>query len=458
MSNSPTPGSQSVVNSPGVLRPMLWLVGPVLVEQLLLMMVGFADTWLTARHLETHHIAAIGMMNYILWGLSSVAELIGVGSTALVARFVGAEDMSLARRVTNQSVLLAVAISALLVMAVLFGADFFLSMIQLDAESALLARRYLSIITPFLPFLVFEVVAIACLRGAGDMVSGLVAMGLLNVVNISVGAGLLLGLGPFPKLGWDGLAIGTAAGYVTSGLLALLMLWCKRGGLSLEWRLLRWDGSLVGRILRIGIPGGMDQILVVGCHLAYVTVITSLGDVATAAHGVAVRIESLSYLPGYAFHLAVLTMVGQSLGAGAIGRAQKSVAWGCLLASVTMLLSALTFYFGAHWWAHLFLPPERADVISLTVPLLRIMAWASPPMGLAVIMLGALRGAGDTRWPLAINIAGLLGLRLPLAWLLAHTWGYGVQGAYVAMVVDMAIRCALVTARYFHGGWKRIKV
>jgi len=75
-----------------------------------------------------------------------------------------------------------------------------------------------------------------------------------------------------------------------------------------------------------------------------------------------------------------------------------------------------------------------------------------------MILTGALRGAGDTRWPLAFTLIGLAGIRLPLAWVLTGWFGLGVAGAWYAMVIDLYLRCMLITARFLHGGWKRVRV
>ena len=78
-----------------------------------------------------------------------------------------------------------------------------------------------------------------------------------------------------------------------------------------------------------------------------------------------------------------------------------------------------------------------------------------PPLALMQVLTGALRGAGDTRWPLAFTFIGFLGVRLPLAWLLTQYWDWGVHGAWYAMAIDVMVRCALMVARFLSGGWKR---
>ncbi len=303
-----------------------------------------------------------------------------------------------------------------------------------------------------------EAVLIACLRGAGDTLTGLVAMVLVNTVNIVVSWGLLLGVGPLPEWGWDGLATGTAVGFALGGILPLAVLIHGRRGLKLEWRWLKFDPELSKRIARVGLPGGIDVMSVIGCQLVFLTLVNRLGTLSIAAHGVAIRLESLAYLPGSAFEVAAGTLAGQFLGAGDRRRAIHSVLGALACGSSLMLLAALVLFFGAEPLVDLFLGAKQVAVAEIAAPLLRIVAVAVVPLSLVMVLTGALRGAGDTRWPLLFTVFGFFGVRFPVAWLLAFHWGWGVQGAWYAIVTDLTVRAALFVARFVHGGWQKVKV
>ena len=121
-----------------------------------------------------------------------------------------------------------------------------------------------------------------------------------------------------------------ATGYAVAGALILTMLVHGRAGLRLRWRRLKPDPKMIRRILRIGVPGGVDMTAIVLCHLWFLSIVNSLGVLAAAAHGLAIRIESLGYLPGTAFQVAAATLAGQYLGAGDYRRASRSVLTACL--------------------------------------------------------------------------------------------------------------------------------
>jgi putative MATE family efflux protein len=447
-----------VSQSSGTLRPLVRLVWPVLAEQLLVMLVGFSDTILAGHYLLPAHLAAMTLISYMIWFLTNLFSFVAIGAVAMTARFVGAQDWAQANRVVNQSFLLGAMLAAGFTTVGLLMGGRLAAVLQLDGESAALATRYLYCLIAVMPLMMLESVGNGCLRGAGDMITGLLTMIVVNVVNIAVSWSLLLGLGPLPEMGWDGLAIGTACGHAVGGLIPLSRLLRGRAGLRIQRSLLKPDRDLMRRILRIGVPGGVDTLSVTSCQLVFLSMVDRLGTVAAAAHGVAIRVESLAYLPGYAFQLAAATLAGQFLGARDYHRANRSVLVACATSGVLMIGVSLSFFFFPNPLVDLFLGPNQDDVAAVAPRLLQIIAVALPTLALTQVLTGALRGAGDTRWPLVFTFIGFLIVRLPMTWLLTQEWNWGIQGAWYAMAADIIVRCALITARFLTGGWKRVEV
>jgi len=410
-------------------------------------------------------------MAYVLWMIYGLFGVVAIGSTAMVARFVGAGRLGSARRVTNQSLLMGALLAAGVTAAMALSCGRIGSLMQLEGRAAVLASQYLRYIVPVIPLIMCQTIGIACLRGAGDMVSGLIVMAILNAVNVGVSWLLVLGLGPVPRLGWEGIAVGTMCGHLVGGGLVLLLLWCGRAGLRLHPRWMKPHADLMRRILRVGIPGGMDTLSIIACHLWFVAVINQLGELAAAAHGIAIRIESIAFLSGAAFQVAATTLAGQFLGADDPRRAGRSVLMALLVGGGMMSAAGVIFFTCAEPLAGLFVRSGQLDVARQAAPLLRTVAVGMPALALTMILSGALRGAGDTRWPLGINLVGFLVVRIPGAYWLAFEqllvpgaggtlagWGLGVVGAWYAMVIDLHVRAALVGYRFLHGGWKRVKV
>jgi len=450
---------------------MLRLAAPVLAEQFLLMLVGFSDTLLTGHYLEKPHLAAMNLMAYALWMIYGLFSIVAIGATAMVARFVGARRFGAGRRVTNQALVMGVMLAAVVTAVTALVCPRIGTLMQLEGRAAELAAQYLWYIVPVIPMIMCQTIGIACLRGAGDMVSGLIVMAILNAVNVGVSWLLVLGPGALPRLGWEGIAIGTMCGHIVGGCLVLLLLRCGRGGLRLRRRWMKPRADLMGRILRVGFPGGLDILSIIGCHLWFVAVINQLGDLAAAAHGIANRIESIAFLSGAAFQVAATTLAGQFLGAEDHRRAGRSVLMALLVGGGMMSAAGLVFMIWAEPLAGLFVRAGQMEVAQQAAPLLQIVAVGMPALALTMILSGALRGAGDTRWPLAINLVGFLAVRIPGAYWLAFErlsvpgidgtvpgWGLGVVGAWYSMVIDLHIRAVLVGYRFVHGGWKRVKV
>lgn len=460
-----------IIETPGTLRPMLRLTLPVLAEQVLHLFVGFTDMWLTGNLLTEAYVAAMTLMMYALWFVTNVFSFVAVGSTAMTSRFVGAGDQSAANRVMNQSITSGLLWAGLLMVVGLTAVDPFVGLMGLEDTAANAARQYLTIEFCVLPAVMMERVGIACLRGAGDMVSGLVTMGIVNCINMATSYSLATGLGPLPQLGWTGIALGTAIGHICGATIILTLLVCGRAGFHLRPSLMRPDLEMIRRILRIGVPGGLDTLMVTVCHLIYLRMIIQMGNLAAAAHGVAIQVEALAFMPGIAFQISAATLAGQYLGAGDPHRAHRSVLMACAVAAAIMISAGVVFYWAATPLAAFFLGGYTSEVVPLAARLLRIIAFVMPPLAVTMVLIGALRGAGDTRWPLAFTLIGFLLVRVPLVVYLAQSTvtlplvdmtfaglGLGVVGAWYAAIVDVTFRSVLLAWRFFHGGWKRVEV
>lgn len=456
---------------------MLALALPVLAEEALNLLVGYTDWFLAGRFLPGEEPkAAMALMSYVLWMLPSLFSAVGIGALAVIARLVGAGEGREASHVARQSLLLGcfAAIGGM-VLAVCCAARF-VSLMQLQGQSAALATRYIQILAPAIPLMMVEYVGTSCLRGAGDTVTGLLARVVVNIVNLLLSTALVTGLGPFPKLGWSGLAIGTATGHAVGGLIILWRLWSGRARIAIletgshEARRASLDWAVVRRVLRIGIPGAFDLWAVLICHLTYVAIINSLGTLAQAAHGLGLQIEAMSYLPGSAFQVAAATLAGQSLGANDRRRAVQGVLMCVLSAAAIMSVAGLIMFTRGESIA-MFFTGERTATTVLTGKLLKIVAISCPSLAVLMVISGALRGSGDTAWPLAITFVGLVGVRIPGACLLAWSsveipftslvlpgFGLGVAGAWMAMASDVILRSMLIAGRFAQGAWQKVRV
>jgi len=459
----------SLVDQPTLFKPILGLAWPVFLEQLLVLMVGLVDTLLTGRYLQTHHMAAMGQMAYLLWMIPALMSVVSIGTTAVVAREIGGGDRAKANLVTNQALILGFFFSMVILTAFAIGSNSLLNVLQLSKEAHVAASQYLRWIIPIIPLMAFQQIGVAALRGSGNTFSGLCVMGTVNVVNTLLSFLLVSGSFGFPNLGWEGLAIGTAAGYtVGSGLVAWGLL-TGTFGLTIRRAALYPDRVQILRLLRVGLPGGTDMMATVFCHLWFVGIINSLGTLAAAAHGLAIRVEAIAYAPGTAFQVAAATLAGQFLGAKQSQRASQAIWITCLLSCLTLSLAVILFWTSSETVVGLFVTNNDENLVQEAASLLRIVSLGLIPLAIVLVFSGALRGAGDTQGPLAITFICFVLIRIPLTYALAcsdlswlsENWkglGWGVRGAWCAMVSDLIVRATLLTARFLHGKWKTLKV
>src|SRR4051812_1695579 len=202
------------VDNAKLLRQLIWLSVPVLAENVLHLFVGLTDTYL-ANHLpDTPNLrpaaaSAVGTISYLLWFIGLIVGAIATGSTALIARAVGARHRSLANSVCGQSVLLAILLGCVLAIFLYVGADQLVLATRLQGPAKHFARSYARMLAISLPFNTLMLVANACLRGAGDTLSPALSMIAVDIINMFFSASLTFGWAGMPRLGFNGIALGT---------------------------------------------------------------------------------------------------------------------------------------------------------------------------------------------------------------------------------------------------------
>ena len=442
-----------------VWRTIVSLAGPALVQQGLLLSIQLYDQFLTGPFSPSHK-AALTTANYLYWFVTSYAVVVTAGATAVVGRLVGGGDLPTARRAVGQAVLLGVGFGALGGVVAELGLPGLFRLLGLPETEAGYAVRYLRPLAALLPFYMVEVAGIACLIGAGDTRTAPKVLGTSAVVNVPLAYALSRGWGPFPELGFVGIAWGTGLAHVAGCLLVLTVLARGRFGLTLTGESLRPDDTLIRRLLRVSLPAAADSLSVGVFQLVFLGVVSRLGAVSLAAHGIAIRIEALGYLSGAAFGTAGVAFVGRALGAGRPELAARGGWTALALGGTLMTLMGVVFYTFAEPLFRLFCPTlEDAPVVEAGVPALRLIAFAMPGLAATIVLTSCLRGAGDTRRLALITWVGFLGVRLPLGVLLTRPeYGLGLVGAWVAMVTDIYVRGGLFLWRFASGRWMHVRV
>lgn len=443
-----------------LLRPLLLLALPIVAENMLHMMVGLTDVYI-ASHLPTSAApatAAVGSIGYVLWLIGLVAGAIGTGSTAIIARAIGARHNSLANSVCGQSVTASIGLGVLLAILFIVAAVPAAALTGLEGEARQYALFYIRVLSLALPFSILMYAASAALRGAGDSITPAIAMIVVDVVNMGFTAALARGWWGFPVMGFRGIAVGTVIAYIAGGVILFLVLLSGRGRIRLHWHRLRPHWLTLKRIFRIGIPSGTETLLTWIAQFLIIIVINRVDttSVMAAAHIIAVRVEALSYMMGFAVATAAATLVGQSLGMKNPARASRAAHLAYAVGAGAMTLCGVLFlFFGRIFTGVMTNVPAVAD---LGATCLFITAFTQPGFAAAIVFAGALRGAGDTVWVMILNLTTIIGVRLVGVLVLGWYLRLGLPAIWIVLATELSLRGLFVYLRFHHGGWKLAKV
>lgn len=434
---------------------------PAVVAQLSSIVMQYIDAAMVGS-LGAEEAAAIGLVStttWLFWGLCIASS---TGFSVQVAHRIGAGDMQGARNVLRQAVtsttlfsfaLAAIGVAISGVLPEWLGGD-----VSIHHDASL----YFLIFSLFLPALQLNFLAGGMLRCSGNMrIPSLlgVVMCVLDVIfnfflifptRHAVVAGIDIFI-PGAGLGVEGAALGTVA---AETVVATIQMWylCTH---SSELKLTKEKGSfrpqvnILKKALRIGLPMGLEHVVICGAQIMTTVIVAPLGVFAIAANSFAITAESLCYMPGYGISDAATTLVGQSVGAKR-RRLTRSFAFiTVFMGMIIMGLMGLLMYIFAPQIIGLMTPVE--EIRSLGIIALRIEAFAEPMFAASIVAYGVFVGAANTLVPCLMNFFSIWAIRLSLAALLAPTMG--LKGVWIAMCIELCFRGIIFLIRLFKRNW-----
>lgn len=434
---------------------------PAVVAQLSSIVMQYIDAAMVGS-LGAEEAAAIGLVStttWLFWGLCIASS---TGFSVQVAHRIGAGDMQGARNVLRQAVtsttlfsfaLAAIGVAISGVLPEWLGGD-----VSIHHDASL----YFLIFSLFLPALQLNFLAGGMLRCSGNMrIPSLlgVVMCVLDVIfnfflifptRHAVVAGIDIFI-PGAGLGVEGAALGTVA---AETVVATIQMWylCTY---SSELKLTKEKGSfrpqvnILKKALRIGLPMGLEHVVICGAQIMTTVIVAPLGVFAIAANSFAITAESLCYMPGYGISDAATTLVGQSVGAKR-RRLTRSFAFiTVFMGMIIMGLMGLLMYIFAPQIIGLMTPVE--EIRSLGIMALRIEAFAEPMFAASIVAYGVFVGAANTLVPCLMNFFSIWAIRLSLAALLAPTMG--LKGVWIAMCIELCFRGIIFLIRLFKRSW-----
>ena len=449
-------------------KVILWLAWPLFLEQVLSTLVSFADTAMVGGLGKTA-TAAVSISNSFVFLINGVVMALGVGVTAYVARTVGAKDYDAAKNYIRHGLILLLLVGLPLALVPLALYRQIPQWMGAEADFLPLAQEYLLITSIFRIFSMAMMVLGSVFRGRGDTKTPLRINIVVNILNI-IGNYLLIhgnhtlnihidalnihwaipmiGAG----LGVKGAALSTGSSWLLGGAALAVMLFVKKDPTRISIRdSFRPEKAVLSRVVKLSIPAMLERFCMSASGILVTKSIASLGTVAVAANSVYSTAESLSFMPAFAFATAATTLVGQSLGANKPGLARKYARHTCMIGIGIMLAAGVCLYAFARQLVGIITPDP--EVIPLAQQCLQIVAFVQPIQVIAWILAGALRGAGDTRWPFYITAGGNWLIRALGAVLCIRVFGMGLPEAVICMCMDQAVRALCMFLRYRTGKW-----
>jgi len=448
-------GSSQDFTEGSITRAIILLAVPMVLEMSMESLFGVVDVFWVSR-LGADAVATVGLTETALTLVFVIALGLSMGATALVARRIGEKDEQAAGMVAVQAIIVGLIVSAATAIFGYFFAPNLLHIMGGSDSVVKLGSGYTRMIlsgsaTIFLLFLINAV-----FRGAGDAAIAMRVLWIANIVNICLNPCLIFGLGPFPRLGVTGSAVGTTIGRGVGVLLQLYVLTSGRGRLAVHASQLRVDLLLMWRLIRLSLNAMFQYLVQMASWIGMVRIIATFGSAATASYTVAIKVIIFAILPSWGMSNAAATLVGQNLGAGKPARAETSV-WRTGLYNMLFLgtLGLLFFVFAPQIISLFTTDPA---VASLAINALRLFSCGNVSYSYGMVITAAFNGAGDTATPTVLNLICFWLCQIPLAWALAFHTSLRVNGVYVAVLVSDSLLALLGVLLFRRGKWKQVKV
>jgi putative MATE family efflux protein len=427
----------------------------MMLETGILNLAQILDTYWVGQ-LGSAALAAVTISITIRWVLNSLANGLGIGGMAVVARRIGAKEEAAAEHAAWQTILLGVFMSLVLSITGMVLARPLLTLLGADAEVLPLGLAYLRISFAGIFTLILVFAINAMLRGAGEAGTAMRVLFLATAVTVVLEPILIRGWGPLPALGVAGSALAFVLGFGAGLVMQLAVLLRGRARIRINLRDLGPDFPLMARIIRISLPSTIQMTLRSSSRLIIVALVGVYGTFATAGYGVANRMLLIALIPCFGMGNAAGTLVGQNLGARQPERAEKSAWWVSAYSAGYMTVAAILLTIFAPSLIAFFDPTP--EVVAYGSECVRVVAWSMIASAGGVVLARGFDGAGNTVPAMIINLLTLWVMELPLAFGLSRWLGLGVAGVWWGRAIANLANGLLFAIWFRRGKWKEREV
>ena len=427
------------------------LVIPLLLEQALIVLIGIADTVMVASCGEAA-VSGVSLVDAINMLLTLVLSALATGGAVVSSQYLGKKALKDAGIAAKMLFYVVLIVSLVLMVICLALSTPILSVVfgQLETEVMRAAQIYFVLSALSYPFLAMYNASCALLRSMGNAKATLYTSIAMNVINICGNALTIFVL----RWGVFGAGLATLISRVVGAVVTQMMLRKPECVIPYPKLLqLEWNGSIVGKILKVGIPGGLENGIFQLGKLVLVRMVATFGTIHIAANAVCTSISTFHVLPGNAIGLAMITVVGQCVGAREFKQARHYVkklmilSYSCMAALNAFLLVITP------WMVSLFnLSPEAARLGTICVCIHGVGCMFIWPMSFT--FPNVLRAAGDAKYTMLVSAFSMVVFRVLFGIVLGKVFGWGVVGVWSAMNLDWVFRIIMFILRYRSGKWE----
>ena len=431
---------------------LIRLILPLVIEQGLTILVGMCDGVMVSSVGEAA-ISGVSLVDMINAVVLTLFAALATGGAVVTSQYLGAQQPDKARRSAGQLVLMALGLGvAAMVLCLVFAKGMLrLFFGSIDAEVMAAGLIYLRITALSFPFIALYNAGAAIFRSTGNSKVSMKVSILMNIINVAGNALCILVL----KMGVAGVAVPTLVSRAVAAAVILALACGKDQELRLEKESLgQIDRRMMGNILHIGVPSACENSFFQFGRLIVVSMIALFGTTQTSANAVANTLDSVGIIIGQAMSLAMVTVVGQSVGAGDMDQAsyyvKKLMLWSYVLMGVCNL--AIIAFLDPLIGLYRSLSPETvvlARNLVLIHAFFAILMWPA-----SFVLPNALRAANDVKFTMWVGVGSMIVFRIAGSWLLCVQLGWGAMGVWIAMIIDWVCRISFFVPRMLSGKWK----
>ena len=448
---APLPEEQLIISD----RALVKMIIPLIAEQFLVIFVGLVDTAMVS-YLSEAAVSGVSLVDMINQLIIQILSALATGGAVIASQYTGHREKEKACESANQLMVLIILIALGIMALFLCFRKPLLKLVfgKIEDDVMTQALIYMKLSAVSYPFLALYCAGTALFRSVKKTNITLLMSLLMNVVNIVFNFIFMFGMG----LGVAGAALGSLAGRAAAGICVVILLVNRKWDVHLikpSWPLL--EGKMVKRILYIGIPNGLENGMFQLGKILVVSVISVFGTVQIAANAVAGGVDAFGVIPGFAIGLAMITIVGQCVGAQDYAQAEYFAKKLFRLAELVMfvynaiLLALLPLILNLY-----VLSDETRQLASTLITMHFIFSmflWVP-----SFTLPNALRAGNDVKFTMTVSVISMWVFRVFFSVVLGRWLGLGILGVWISMFIDWAFRALMFTLRFKSKKWQRVKL